>query len=106
VQKQVVQGCPFLTPCCPLRHIPVLYFYIIKSSKNKKMKKLVLILQILGLVTVCPLYVALELTHATNNTSENPSSSNIKIKSDNKSTQISPDIKTKIQSNTSDYHIK
>ena len=64
------------------------------------MKKLVLILQILGIIAVCPVYVALEMTHATGGTSEKPSSLYNKIKQEKKSTQISPDTKIKIQGNT------
>jgi hypothetical protein len=64
------------------------------------MKKLLLVLQVIGFIAICPVYVALEMTHATNGISENTSSSLITIKTENVSTPVSPDAKNKIQSST------
>jgi len=70
------------------------------------MKKLLLVLQVIGLIAICPAYVALEMTHATNKISEKPASSYITIKTENLSTQISPDAKNKIQGSALELLIK
>jgi hypothetical protein len=60
------------------------------------MKKLAILLQIIGLLAVCPIYVILEITHSTNEKSEVSSGSFVKPLTEIKSTKIStvPDKKT------------
>jgi hypothetical protein len=70
------------------------------------MKKLLLILQVIGLIAICPVYVALEMTHTANGISEKPASSFITIKTENLSTQVSSDAKNKIQGSTLEILIK
>jgi hypothetical protein len=61
------------------------------------MKKLAVLLQIIGLLAVCPIYVILEITHSTNVKSELSSVSLINPKTEIMSTKVStvPANKTK-----------
>ena len=65
------------------------------------MKKLLVILQVIGLVAICPVYVALEMTHAPIEISDKPS-----IKMESVSVQVPEDAKSKIQSSTLDLIVK
>jgi len=51
-------------------------------QKNYKMKKLTVLLQIVGLLAVCPVYVALEITHYTSENSNPGSGSSTKPKTE------------------------
>jgi len=66
------------------------------------MKKLALLLQIIGLLAACPIYVVLEITHAANEKPELSSDSCIKPKTEIMSTKVSTVPANKTQSTP--YH--
>jgi hypothetical protein len=53
------------------------------------MKKLAVLLQIVGLLAICPMYVILEIRHSTNEKSQVTSGSFIKPKTEIKSGKVS-----------------
>jgi hypothetical protein len=60
------------------------------------MKKLAVLLQIIGLLALCPIYVILEITHSSNKNSEAGQDSSVRQKTEMMNSQLSklPDNKT------------